>query len=403
MDIIGERANMSNVSLISNKIDAVGFSIMQISVENSQYFIISNVSFINNTGTGLKLEGLKVYFNNVTFYNNTGTYGGGILLYKTSIYITGALRFEKNTALLGGAIYCRSDNGGLLQNYIIINDTRCRTEQITFSSNYAGTGPDVFIDSGYRTNISCSSNINKVILGDHIISGPYISIINPESHSMITLFPGQKLTYSAHVTDYLGNLTSGFINIFLQCGNYYCNHVQLVGDAQSLLSTGNITTNLHFLSTYEYCHTYMNLQLRFSCDTSGQNAYAFVNLTACPLGYVFQVSETTRGTCECMDKASDDVQCDFVLGVACIRHRYWLGKINPDDGLDDTLYDIAPCQYPYCKTDLPPCPVKGLSQTYVKLPVAQDEQCNGLYGGLLCRSCREDARFSFEAVKCIPS
>ena len=59
-------------------------------------------------------------------------------------------------------------------------------------------------------------------------------------------------------------------------------------------------------------------------------------------------------------------------------------------------------QYPYCKTDLPPCPIIGLSQTYNQLPIAQDEQCNGLYGGLLCRSCREDAVFSFEAVKCIP-
>ena len=56
----------------------------------------------------------------------------------------------------------------------------------------------------------------------------------------------------------------------------------------------------------------------------------------------------------------------------------------------------------YCKTYLPPCSIRGLSQTY-KLPVAQDEQCNGLYGGLLCRSCREGAVFSFEAVKCIPS
>ena len=96
-----------------------------------------------------------------------------------------------------------------------------------------------------------------------------------------------------------------------------------------------------------------------------------MNLTARPLGYVFQVPETPRGTCECMDKGSDDVQYDFVLGVACIRHRYWLGKINRDDGLDDTLYEIAPCQYPYCKTDLMSCPVKGLSQTYVKLPVAR--------------------------------
>ena len=133
--------------------------------------------------------------------------------------------------------------------------------------------------------------------------------------------------------------------------------------------------------------------------------YANVDLTTCPLGYVFQTPrkfQPLQRTCECVD--SDDVQCDVVLGdVACIRHGYWLGKINADDVLEDTLIDTAPCQYPYCKTDLPHCPISGLSLTYNKLPIAQDEQCNGLYGGLLCRSCREDAVFSFEAVNCISS
>ena len=129
--------------------------------------------------------------------------------------------------------------------------------------------------------------------------------------------------------------------------------------------------------------------------------YANVNLITCPLGYVFQTpqkSQPIQGTCECVDIASDDIQCDFVLGVVCIRHGYWLGKFNADDVLEDTLIDTAPCQYPFCKTDLPPCPISGLSQIYTKLPVVQDEQCNGLYGGLLCRSCREDAVFSLKLL-----
>ena len=129
------------------------------------------------------------------------------------------------------------------------------------------------------------------------------------------------------------------------------------------------------------------------------------NLTTRPLGYGFQTpheqSQSIQGTCECVDIANNDVQCDFVLGVACITHGNWLGNINAH-GLEDNFIDTALCQYPYCKTDLPPCPIIGLAQTYNKLPVAQDEQCNGLYGGLLCRNCREDAVFSFEAVKCIP-
>ena len=183
----------------------------------------------------------------------------------------------------------------------------------------------------------------------------------------------------------------------------YCEHVQLTGDAQSSISTGNITTNLYLLSAHEHYHTSMELKLQFSCDTSGTVSYVDVNLTTCPLGYVFQKSESILGTCECVDIASDDVQCDSVLDVACIRHGHWFGEINENGGLNNTVFDTALCHYPYCKNDLPPCPIIGLAQTYNKLPVAQDEQCNGLYGGLLCRSCREGAVFSFEAVKCIPS
>ena len=77
------------------------------------------------------------------------------------------------------------------------------------------------------------------VRGDHIISGPYNITINPQSNSTITLFPGQKLTYSAKVTDYFGNLTSCLVNIILECGNNFCEHVQLACETQSLLSTSN--------------------------------------------------------------------------------------------------------------------------------------------------------------------
>ena len=176
----------------------------------------------------------------------------------------------------------------------------------------------------------------------------------------------------------------------------------LTGDAQSLLSTSNFKTNRYLTSNVE--HHDCLIKLRFLCLDTYVEVYANVSLTTCPLGYVFQTSQPIQGTCECVDdKGSGDVQCNFVLGVACIKHGYWLGKVNADNVLEDTLIDTAPCQYPYCKTDLPTCPIKRLAQTYNQLPIAQDEQCNGLYGGLLCRSCREDAVFSFEAVNCIPS
>ena len=407
LEIVCNTLYMSNINLISNKIKMIEYSILQITsilLSQGQYNImnICNINFINNIGTGLKLKEVIVYFNNITFYNNTGVYGGGMSLYDTLIFLTGPLIFERNTALFGGAIYIATSE-------IYVRKSYCTTfEQITFSSNFAGRfGADVFIEDGFSVSdiiyytFPCINDTRPIsVRGDHIISGPYNITINPQSNSTITLFPGQKLTYSAKVTDYFGNLTSCLVNIILECGNHFCEHVQLTGETQSLLSTSNYTANLYLTSNVE--HYDYSIKLWFLCLDTNAEAYTNVNLTTCPLGYVFQTpqkSQPIEGTCECVDIASDDVQCDFVLGVACIRHGYWLGNIN---ALEDTHIDTAPCQYPYCKTDLPPCPIIGLSQTYTKLPITQDEQCNGLYGGLLCRSCREVAVFSFESVNCIP-
>ena len=407
LEIVSDRLYMSNINLINNKIRRIDYSIIRItsillSCGQNNIMNISNINFINNTGTGLKLKEVTVYFNNITFYNNTGVYGGGMSLYHTHIFLTGPLIFERNTALFGGAIYIPTAE--------ISFYPYCTTfEQITFSSNSAGRfGAEVFIEDGfsvskiiYYTFPCINHTITNHVRGDHIISGAHNITINTQKNSTITLFPGQNLTYSAKVIDYFGNWTSCLVNIILECGNNFCEHVQLTGDAQSLLSTSHFTTNLYLTSNVEH-HDY-SINLQFLCLDTNAEVYANVNLTTCPLGYVFQTPENSQpiqGTCEC---ASDDVQCDFVLGVACIRHGYWLGKINADNALEDTLNHTAPCQYPYCKTDLPPCPISKLSQTYTKLPIAQDEQCNGLYGGLLCRSCREDAVFSFESVNCIPS
>ena len=406
LEIKSNRLHMSNVNLVSNKIKWIEYSIIRITAIHHFYqqnLHICNINFINNTGTGLKLKDVLVDFgNNIIFYNNTGVYGGGMSLYNTKIYLTGPLIFERNTALYGGAIYIATAQA-------LVNAQCTSFEQIIFSNNFASTlGDDAFIQDGFSVRdiiyftFPCFLYISHYVRGDHIISGPYNITINPQSNSTITLFPRQNLTYSAKVTDYFGNLTSCLVNINVKCE--YSEKVQLTGDVQSLLSTGNFTTNLYLSSNVEH-HDY-SIKLQFLCLDTNAEVYANVNLTTCPLGYVFQTpqkSQPIQGTCECVDIASDDVQCDFVLGVACIRLCYWLGKINADDILEDTLIDTAPCQYPYCKSDLPPCPIIGLSQTYSQLPVAQDEQCTGLYGGLLCRSCREDAVFSFEAVNCIPS
>ena len=323
LEIRSNRLLMSKTKLISNKIKWIEYSIIQITAllhYGEQKFNISIriINFINNTGTGLKLKEATVYFNNIIFYNNTGVYGGGMSLYHTRIYLTGPLIFERNTALFGGAIYIATAE-------IFFGGYCTSLEQITFSNNFAGRfGDDVFIEDGFSVSdticytFPCIDYIPNHVGGVHIISGPYNITINLQSNYTITLFPGQKLTYAAKVTDYFGNLTSCLVNINLECGNNFCEHVR---DAQSLLSTSNFTTNLYLTSNVEH-HDYL-IKLRFLCLDTNAEAYANVNLTTCPLGYCFQTpqkSQPIQGTCDCVNIVSEDVQCDFVLGVACIRH-----------------------------------------------------------------------------------
>ena len=222
LEITSNGLHMSNIHLISNKIKWIEYSIIQTTaiIFHPHERNLCN----NNTGTGLKLKDVTVSFNNIRFYNNTGVYGGGMSLYHTIIYLTGPLIFERNTALFGGAIYITTAE--------IFHYPQCTTfEQITFSSNFASTlGADVFIEDGFSVTPTTyftfpCFNVPNHVRGDHIISGPYNITINPQSNSTITLFPGQKLTYSAKVTDYFGNLTSCLVIIILECGNNFCEHV----------------------------------------------------------------------------------------------------------------------------------------------------------------------------------
>ena len=80
------------------------------------------------------------------------------------------------------------------------------------------------------------------------------------------------MTYSAKVTDYFGNLTSCLVNINFECGNTFSENVQLTGDAQSLLSTSNFTTNLYLTSNVEH-HDY-SIKLRFLCLDTNAEVYA---------------------------------------------------------------------------------------------------------------------------------
>ena len=135
LEIMSDTLYMSNINFINSKIKRIQYHTnnKNILFSHGQHNIINiiNINFINNTGTGLKLKEVTVYFKNITFYNNTGVYGGGMSLYDAHIFLTGPLIFERNTALFGEPIYIATAE--ILLSFI----PYCTTfEQITFSSNF---------------------------------------------------------------------------------------------------------------------------------------------------------------------------------------------------------------------------------------------------------------------------
>ena len=68
--------------------------------------------------------------------------------------------------------------------------------------------------------------------------------------------------------------------------------MQLTGNAQSLLSTTNFTTNLYLTSNVK--HYDYSIKLRFLCLDTNTEVYANVNLATCPLGYGFQTPQKSQ-------------------------------------------------------------------------------------------------------------
>ena len=149
--------------------------------------------------------------------------------------------------------------------------------------------------------------------------------------------------------------------------------------------------SLYFASTYQCLFPQTEIALSLDCE----NASVLLNFTLreCPLGYTFNATINSMGTCQ---EANDQLAYDKDTGAVCVQNSNWYGQMSTSDTI------ISSCTDPYCASSNA-CPIIGFTDTHQMLPWTQDEQCKGLYGGLLCRSCKENCVFTFGASKCILS
>ena len=159
------------------------------------------------------------------------------------------------------------------------------------------------------------------------------------------------------------------------------------------------------MSNNKHSFPLKDLKIKLTCPTVSSSLN--VTLTMCPLGYIFVYStkhllkkaEDHYGTCKKATNSSSVIY-DETFGKVCIKNSYWYGRLNVNNKTE-LNFIVALCDHFYCARG-ESCIIDGYVNTHHKLPLTQDQQCNGMYGGVLCRSCKQNAVFTFGASRCIP-
>ena len=238
---------------------------------------------------------------------------------------------------------------------------------------------------------------------EYFMTGPFKLRLMTENNT-IDVFPGQRIIFLVTVLDRLGHNTT-LCNAIptLQCNhNDYpslsCNTgnnttVKLNGERQLLLkSMEYFESGLYFTSTH-ISEPLKDFAIKFTCMKTFIQANLHVTLTMCPLGYTFDSNMMTylnsSGVCKCVKDTN--LQCSDNLGIVCVRNGFWYGTMKGDNKL---LNITIQCNPPYC-ANRESCPLNEFSDTFMKLPTTQDDQCSGLHGGVMCRGCQKEAIFTF--------
>ena len=405
--------NAKYLSVLYNVIPLTNSGIMQ--VANSNLFLL-NCTFIGNVGTALYMDTVNVHVSGeVNFTGNAGKKGGGVAMYgATTIDADGPtlMVFIDNLALYGGAIYVgipyKDDHEGC--DFIL---TECEVYFLIRGNNASSSGDTTFINDPriaycmtnylYKCfNISTYANSS---LGLGSSPQQILPFYGDNGNGLLTIFPGQNIPINTTVVDAFGELGSCVATVYLRCYDQVisCEQdgetIQLQGPTEVSLSFSSFISDLVLLASSGTNSTSLKAAtLHFECYYTNQ-AILYLNITSCPLGFVYN---QTTCSCECAWKSRSGFLCSLREGKACVAAGYWFGTVKDSTGDVNVL---AHCRYLFCSHNSQPCPqtIGEQSSDYVLLASTENGQCANNRGGLMCKSCRDDASFSFEAIQCIPA
>ena len=327
---------------------------------------------------------------NVSFTNNTALFGAGMGIKSSHVQIQN-VSLSRNTGFFGGVIFIAS--GYSCTEFIYNNNA---SADLVLSENNANA--DIYTDDQqcvkklHLDNFTIENNPN------YLTTGPHSLKLN-ENSSPIHVFPGQNIVFSVTVLDNFGHNTTSCIAMpTLECSYIKPSKCRVgnttlklnIADQLFLETNERFDSGLHLNATHEFIEHSEAITIKFTCAETLVSAYLLVNMSMCPLGYVF-----TNELCKCIE--DEDLTCSVEKGVACVKKGNWYGSMRIYNKITNTT---VPCSPPYC-TLSEPCPLNGYRDTFMKLPRTQDEQCSDLHGGVMCRGCQKQAVFTFGASKCV--
>ena len=223
-----------------------------------------NVTFRNNFGTGISLNGISANLTNVNFNNNTALYGVGMSIRSSEVYFQN-VSFMKNTGFFGGVIHILSGFSCTEFDFENNNDST----SIIFSENDINS--NIYLDDPecvkelHLDNYTIENNLN------YLTTGPTSLKLN-HNNLLDHVFPGQELVFPVTVVDSLGHNGTSCISIpELECElNQPCiignTTLKLNTKRQQILQTNErYESGLHLTATHEFIEQSTTFKIKFTC------------------------------------------------------------------------------------------------------------------------------------------
>ena len=449
-----------NIHFFHNRLTAIAASLSTVNISG-------NVSFINHAETVFALYSDSVLnflsMSNVSFINNTGTNGGALALYSSTLnlYKNSSATFYNNSAqVVGGALYVDSD---YMFNpiktpkcfYQLVDYNKNNTYSMTFVNNTAKRGGEhiygayIFSDCSVAYTLDTDGE-EKWPLGSYQVANifnfyPYINssfsscsseparvcLCGPNGQpnctnistifNEISVYPGETFNISAAIVGADFGTTDGtvhanffpinpvetaFLHPFYQYGQRVSDHRRCTNLSYTIFSNSSserlyLTTTdvaLGIATKYSQNPDMKNYLIEYIRDFSTVHVinsdllttpvFIDVTLLPCPPGF-----SLTDAGCDCYKVLSDHgVKCQFANGKGTLSwdSTIWFDKRT--NGTNKGVIFAYYCPMDYCNSS------KELS---IDLEDNSDTQCAFNRTGKLCGGCKGGYSLAIGSSHCI--